>query len=183
MQIDKLLHGSDWCNVCTTWILYGFSFSNFAALCTDGTDIPVSCDKHFRDFWELSSNLSPISSNVSSVRTWRQQLTFLFFYGACFLESFSQSPNCTGRPGNFIRNLHRVSEHDFLLFIYILWIYTRSRNENSCLVMSQIAIITISTLTALMSNNNHNQQANVSALQMYVDAHDQITGKLNWKTE
>ena len=26
----------------------------------------------------------------------------------------------TGRPGNFIRNLGRVSEQDFLLFIYVL---------------------------------------------------------------
>ena len=26
----------------------------------------------------------------------------------------------TGRPENFIRNLRRVSEHDFLLFIYVL---------------------------------------------------------------
>ena len=36
-------------------------------------------------------------------------------------------------------------------------IYTRSHNENSCLGMSQIAIITITTLTALTYNNNHNQ--------------------------
>ena len=63
----------------------------------------------------------------------------------------------TGRPGKFTRNLRGVSEHDFLLFIYVLWIYTRSHNENSCLGMSQIAIITIATLTALTSNNNHNQ--------------------------
>ena len=62
----------------------------------------------------------------------------------------------TRPPGNFIRNL-RVSEHDFVLFIYILRIYTHSRNETSCLGMSQISIITITTLTALMSNNNHNQ--------------------------
>ena len=33
--------------------------------------------------------------------------------------------------------------------IYVLWIYTRSHNENSYLGMSQIAIITITTLTAL----------------------------------
>ena len=35
--------------------------------------------------------------------------------------------------------------------------YTRSHNENSCLGMSQIAIITITTLTALTYKNNHNQ--------------------------
>ena len=63
----------------------------------------------------------------------------------------------TGRPGNFTRNLHRVSEHNFLLFIYVLWIYTRSHSENSCLRMSQIAIIRITTLTALTYNSNHNQ--------------------------
>ena len=40
---------------------------------------------------------------------------------------------------------------------YVLWIYTVSHNENSCLGMSQIAIITITTLTALTYNNNHNQ--------------------------
>ena len=38
-----------------------------------------------------------------------------------------------------------------------LWIYTGSHNENSCLGMSQFAIITITTITALTSNNNHNQ--------------------------
>ena len=65
----------------------------------------------------------------------------------------------TGRPGNFIQNLRRVSEHDFLLFIYGLWIYTHSHNENSYLDMSQIAIITVTTLTAQMPNNNHNQGA------------------------
>ena len=32
--------------MCTTGILYGFSFSNFVALCIDDTDtIPVSYDK------------------------------------------------------------------------------------------------------------------------------------------
>ena len=39
----------------------------------------VSCDKRFRYFWSVCSNLSPISSNVSSVRTWRWRFTFLFF--------------------------------------------------------------------------------------------------------
>ena len=42
-------------------------------------------------------------------------------------------------------------------YVYVMWIYTSSNNENSCLGMSQIAIITITTLTALMYNNNHNQ--------------------------
>ena len=104
--------------------------------------------------------LSPISSIVSSVRTWRR-LTFLFFIEpvslnllACLLIVLGL---CTGHPGNFTRNLHHVSEHNFLLFIYVLWIYTCSHNENSCLGMPQIAIITITTLTALISNNNHNQ--------------------------
>ena len=105
--------------------------------------------------------LSPISSNVSSVRTWRRRLTFIFFTEpvslnllACLLIVLGLG---TDRPGNFTRNLRRVSEHDFLLFIYVLWIYTSSHNENSCLGMSQIAMITITTLTALTYNNNHNQ--------------------------
>ena len=112
-------------------------------------------------FGGVCSNLSSISPNVSSVRTWRRRFTFLFFTEPVFLNLLA----CllivlglgTGRPGNFTRNLHCVSEHDVLLFIYVLWIYTRSRNENSCVGMSQIAIITITTLTAIMSNNNHNQ--------------------------
>ena len=49
---------------------------------------------------------------------------FSILYGACFFESFSLYPNLlglgTGRPGNLIRNLRRVSEHEFLLFIYVL---------------------------------------------------------------
>ena len=72
-------------------------------------------------FWGFCSNLSPISFNVSSVRTWRGRLTFLFFTEpvslnllACLLTVLRLG---TGRPGNFIRNLRRVSEHDFLLFI------------------------------------------------------------------
>ena len=129
-------------------------------LCTNDTGTPVSCDKHFRDFWGVCSNLSPFSSNV---RTWRWRLTFLFFMEpvslnllACLLIVLELG---TGHPENFTRNLHRVWEHDFLLFIwYVLWIYTRSCNENSCLGLSQIAIITITILTALTSNYNHNQQ-------------------------
>ena len=46
---------------------YICNFSNFVALFTDNTDAPVSCDKCFRDFWGVCSNLSPISSNVSSL--------------------------------------------------------------------------------------------------------------------
>ena len=69
-----------WCNACTTGILYGFSFSNFVALCTDYTDTtPVSYDKRIRDFWGHVQFLSPISPNVSSVRTWRRWLNFVFF--------------------------------------------------------------------------------------------------------
>ena len=120
-------------DLCTTGILYGFSFSNFVVLCTDDTDTtPFSYDKRFRDFWGACSNLSPISSNVSSLRTWHRRLTFLFFtepvylnHLACLLIVLGLG---TGRPGNFIRNLRRVSEHDFLLFIYVLWIYTCSCN-------------------------------------------------------
>ena len=120
-------------------------------------------------YWHCSQTLtllfqfySPLSSNVYSVRTWCRRLTFLFFTEPVSLNLL----HCllivlelgTGRPGNFTRNLHHVSEHNFLLFIsYVLWIYTRLHNENSCLGMSQIAIITITTLTALTSNNNHNQ--------------------------
>ena len=103
-----------------------YIFSNFVALCTDDTDTPVSCDKRFRDFGGVCSNLSPISSNVSSVRSWRQRLTFLFFTEpvslnllACLLIVLELG---TDPPGNLTRNLRRVSEHDILLFIYILWI-------------------------------------------------------------
>ena len=138
------------------------NFSNFVALCIDDSNTPVSCDKRFRDFWWLCSNLSPISCNVSSVRTWRRWFTFLFFTEpvsfyllACLLIVLGLG---SGRPGNFTRNLRRVSEHDILLFIqYVMWTYTRSHNENSCLGISQIAIITITTVTALTSSNNHNQ--------------------------
>ena len=66
------------------------NFSNVVALCTDDTDTPVSCDKRLRFFWGLYCNLSPSSSNVSSLRTWRRLFTFLFF------EYFSLSRNCTG---------------------------------------------------------------------------------------
>ena len=113
-------------NVCI-FIIRICNFSNFVALCTDDTDTPVSCDKRLR-FSGICSNLSPISSNVSSVRTWHRRLTFLFFTEPVYLNLLA----CllivlglgTGRPGNFIRNLRRISEHDFLLFIYVLWIYT-----------------------------------------------------------
>ena len=105
--------------------------------------------------------LSSVSSNVSSIRTWGRRLTFLFFTEPVPLNLLAYLLIVLGvdtdRPGNFTRNFHRVSEHDFLLFIYVLWIYTRSRNENSYLGMSQIAIITITTLTAPTSNNNRNQ--------------------------
>ena len=116
------------------------NFSNFVALCTDDTDTtPVSYDKHFRDFWGACSNLSPVSSNVSSFRTWRRGLTFIIFTQPVSLNRLASPLIVLGlgtcHPGNFIQNL-RVSEHDFLLFIYVLWIYTRSRNENSCLGMS-----------------------------------------------
>ena len=74
--------------------------------------------------------LSPISCNVSSVRTWRQWLTFLFFTEpvslnllACLLIVLGLG---TCPPGNFTWNLRRVSEHNFLLFMYVLWIYTCS---------------------------------------------------------
>ena len=60
----------------------------------------------------------------------------------------------TACPGNFTQKLHRVSEHEFLLFIHVLLIHTRPHNENSFLGMSQI---TITTFIVLMSNNNHNQ--------------------------
>ena len=40
-------------------------------------------------------------------------------------------------------------QQNYWNYIYVLWIYTRSHNGNSCLGMSQIAIITITTLTAL----------------------------------
>ena len=60
------------------------------------TDTPVSCDKRFRDFWGVCSNLSPISSNVSFCKNMTLTVDFSILYGACFFESFSLSPNCAG---------------------------------------------------------------------------------------
>ena len=65
-------------------------------------------------FWgggEIFSNLSPISSNVSPVRT--STVDFPILYGACFFESLLACLLIvfglgTGRPGNFTRNLHCV---------------------------------------------------------------------------
>ena len=113
--------------------------------------LPTSGSAYWRSSQTLTvisvQFLSPISSNVSSVRTWRRRLTFLFFTEpaclnilACLLIVLGLG---TGRLGNCTRNLRRVSEQGFLFFIYLLWIYTLSHNENSCLGMSQIAIITI----------------------------------------
>ena len=109
-------------------------------------------------------------------------------YGACFLESFSQSPNCTGIRHWLSRKLYSKFVSCFrtrlsaFYSLYVLWIYTHSHNENSCLGMSQIAIITITTLTALTSNNNHNQYTLMSPLckckSMRVK---KTTRKLNWK--
>ena len=159
------------------------NFSNFVALCTDDTGTPVSCDKCFRDFWRICSYLSPISSNV---RTWCWRSTFLFFTDpvslnllACLLIVLGLG---TGRLGKFTRNLRRVSEHDFLLFIYVLWIHTRSHNENSCLGMLQIAIITITTLAVLTSNNNHNQYTLTSPLYKLRRCAWPCTRKLNWNS-
>ena len=111
-------------NVCIFTIRTVCNFSNFVALCTDDRDTPVSCHKGFRDFWRVCSNLSPISSSVSSVRTLHRLLTFLFFTEpvslnilACLLIVLGLG---TGPPGNLSRNLHHVSEQDFLLFIYVL---------------------------------------------------------------
>ena len=68
--------------------------------------------------------ISRQSHLVSSLRTWRQRFTFLFFTEpvslnilACLLIVLGLG---TGPPGNFTRNLRHVSEHYFLLFIYVL---------------------------------------------------------------
>ena len=57
-------------------------------------------------FGGVCSNLSPISSNVSSLRTWRRQSTFLFFTEpvslnilACLLSVLGLG---TGLPGNLL---------------------------------------------------------------------------------
>ena len=115
------------------------NIQNFQILCvaTDGcrsrpwlAGLPTSGSTYWRCSQTLTvisvQFLSPISSNISSVRTWRRRLTFVFFTEpvsfnllACLLIVLGLS---TGRPGYFTQNLHRVSEHYFLLFIYILWI-------------------------------------------------------------
>ena len=63
----------------------------------------------------------------------------------------------------YLCRLYKEQQH-YWNYIYILWIYTHSHNENSCLGMSQNAIITITTLTALTYNNNHNEQMLTSPL-------------------
>ena len=63
----------------------------------------------------------------------------------------------------YLCRLYKEQQH-YWNYIYILWIYTRSHNENSCLGMSQNAIITITTLTALTYSNNHNEQMLTSPL-------------------
>ena len=107
-------------NVCIFTIRI-YNFSNFVALCTDDTDTPVSYDNRFRDFWRVCSNLSPISSNVSFVRTLRRRLTFLFFTEPVSLNLLAFLLIVlglgTGPPRNLTRNLRRVTEHDILLFI------------------------------------------------------------------
>ena len=107
-------------------------------------------------YWRCSQTLSVISVQFLIWCFFSKNLTstvdFSILYGACFFESFSLSPNCTGIRHRSSWKLYskfvscRVSEHDFLHFIYVLWIYTLSHNENSCLGMSQIAIIITSTL-------------------------------------
>ena len=86
--------------------------------------------------------------------SWRLQI-LTYYYSFTTTKSTTQFHHwhcCCVRNGGI---LLKITGHAFS--IRVLWIYTRSRNENSCLGLSQIAIITITTLTALMSNNNHNQ--------------------------
>ena len=53
---------------------FGFIFNNFVAFLAEYWDIPVSCAKHFRDFWGVCCNFLPMWSNFSCIRT----LHFLF---------------------------------------------------------------------------------------------------------
>ena len=135
------------------------NFSNFVALCTDDTVTPVSCDKRFRDFLGVCSNLSPISSNV---RTWRWRLTFLFFTEpvslnllACLLivlgyrhrsswKLYSKFASCLStRLFAFhipvcIVNIHMFTQWEFLSR------HVTNRNNHNHYTYS------------IMSNNNHN---------------------------
>ena len=87
---------------------------------------------------------------------------FSILYGACFFQSFSLSPNCTGIRHSSSWKLYSKFASCFrtrlsAFHISIVNIYTRSHYENSCLGMSKIATITITTSTALTYNNNRNQ--------------------------
>ena len=75
---------------------------------------------------------------------------FSTLYGACFFESFSLSPNCTGIRHRSSRKLYSkfasCFRTRFSAFHIRIVNITRPHNDNSCLGMSQIAIITIGTL-------------------------------------
>ena len=80
---------------------------------------------------------------------------FSILYEACLLIVQGLG---TARPGTLLE-ICIVFENRLSAFhIHIVnSLYISSHNENSCLGMSQIAIITITTLTALMFNNNHSR--------------------------
>ena len=58
-------------------ILCGFNFKSVVAFQAENCETPVFCDNLLRDFLGLRSNVCPISSSFSSVRTWRVLWDFL----------------------------------------------------------------------------------------------------------
>ena len=145
----KCLNRNSHCvNVCIFTIHINVISVIFVALCTDDKDTPVLCDKCFRDFWRWAYVLI---SHQSHLMFLLKEHDFSILYGTCFFESFSLFPNYTG-----IR--HRLSWKLYSKFASCF--RTRLSAFHISIVnirMSQIAIITITTLTALMSNNNHIQ--------------------------
>ena len=91
--LDRNSHGL---NVCIFIIRTVCIFSNFVALCTDDTDTPVSCDKGFRNFWRVCSNLFPNLIYCFFCKNITSTVDFSILYRACFFEYSSLSPNCTG---------------------------------------------------------------------------------------
>jgi hypothetical protein len=90
-QLHKwtLLAGSRGCKACVDYcLLYGLSFSNCVAVLALDFDTPVSWARRFSDFLGVRSSLHPMSSNFSSVSTWRLCFCFLS------IKSPVYSPNC-----------------------------------------------------------------------------------------
>ena len=113
---------------------------------------PVSNPSTIRRQAKRFKETGPLKNR--KVNRWHHVLT-LDEIGERLEQTPQKSLKVYHRKLEYLSRLYK-EQQNYWNYIYILWIYTRSHNENSCLGMSQIAIITITTLTALASNNNHN---------------------------